>query len=426
MGDWIRDRFEDIRRKGVRDKGFVLVSTIMLFVMVSGTVYWLISTTDRTVTSSFQTSNFIQSGQLADLAIQDAMYQLNEERPAVLPAKATPRKGGTADDGAWEWYADDVTMGDGGKTTILHATGNFRGAVRKVQATAQGSRVGGFKVNPDESISYQVAPSTAFSHTVMGSSVTVQNGITGANPFITGSVALLGNTLDVRAAAGTTSKADAGYYQYGPNATSLTVAGGVRAPAGLSLDPQFITDNMASCGGAVPQAWKASQNGGVLTASTPGNVGCYASMDFDVPTVIQGSGSFNAYVAGGVTVRENISAATGTGLNIYANGDVGFPTEEADGTSLTVRNLFVYAPQGLCSTTTSAPGGFRSLAKSLDFSGSLACKTVRVAGTFRQGDNTDVKYPDRKGPISPTGDDIFDNTVWYLADYQQPAGSRAP
>ncbi|ACL42123.1 hypothetical protein Achl_4172 (plasmid) [Pseudarthrobacter chlorophenolicus A6] len=426
MRDWITDRFEDIRRKGVRDRGFVLVSTIMLFVMVSGTVYWLISATDRTVKSSFQTSDFIQSGQLADLAIQDAMYQLNEVRPATLPAKATPRKGGTDNDGAWEWYADPVTLGDGGKTAVLHATGTFRGAIRKVQATAQGPRVGGFKVEADDSITYQVAPSTAFSHTVLGSSVTVQNGITGASPFLSGSVGLLGNTLDVKAAAGTTSKADVNYYQYGPNATSLTVAGGVRAPAGLSLDPQFITDNMASCGGATPQDWKASQNGGVLTASTPGNVGCYASMDFDVPTVIQGSGSFNAYVSGGVTVRENISAATGTGLNIYANGNVGFPTEEADGSSLTVRNLYVYAPQGLCSTPTAAAGGFRSLTKSLDFSGSLACKTVRVAGTFKQGDNTDSRYPDRKGPISPTGDDIFDNTVWYLADYQQPTGSRVP
>lgn len=426
MRDWMKNRFEDLRRKGVRDKGFVLVSTIMLFVMVSGTVYWLISSTQRTIKSSVQTSDFVQSGQLADLAIQDAMYQLNEAKPATLPTEAAPRKGGTVNDGAWEWYTDDVIMGDGGKVAVLHATGTFRGSIRKVQATAQGSRVGGFKVETDDSITYQVAPSTAFTHTLIGTSVTAQNGIGGANPFITGSIGLLGSALDIKAAAGTTSKADVDYYQYGPKATSLTVAEGVRAPAGLSLDPQFITDNMASCGGATPEAWKASANGGVLTASSPGNVGCYASMDFDVPTVIQGSGSFNAYVAGGVTVRENISAATGTGLNIYTNGNVGFPTEEANGSSLTVRNLFVYAPKGVCSTITAAAGGFRSLTKSLDFSGSLACKTVRVAGTFRQGDTSDSKYPGKKGPVLPTGDDIFDNTVWYLADYQQPAGSRTP
>jgi hypothetical protein len=424
MSNWIRYRFEDIRRQGVRDKGFVLVSTIMLFVLVAGTVYWLISATDRTIKSSVQTADFVQSGQLADLAIQDAMYQLNEVQPATLPAEASPRTGGTANDGSWKWYAESATLGDGGKSTVLHASGTFRGATRKVQATAKAVRVGGFKVEADKSITYQVSPSTAFTHTVMGKSVTVQNGIGGSSTFINGSIGLLGSTLDVKAAPGTTATADVDYYQYGPAATSLSVAGAVRAPAGLSLDPQFIKDNMASCGGADPEDWKASRNGGVLTAN--GNVGCYASMDFDVPTVIQGDGSFNAYVAGGVTVRENISAASGTGLNIYTNGNVAFPTEEADGSSLTVRNLYVYAPQGLCSTPTAAAGGFRSLTKSLNFTGSLACKTVRVAGQFRQGDNKDSKYPGMKGPIDPTGDDIFDNTVWYLADYQQPSGTRTP
>lgn len=422
MRDWIRNCFQDIRRKGVRDKGFVLVSTIMLFVMVAGTVYWLISTTDRTIKSAVQTSDFVQSGQLADLAIQDAMYQLNEVQPAILPSKTSTKKGGTDNDGSWEWYADAATMRDGGKATVLHATGTFRGATRKVQATAQGPRVGGFKVEADKSITYQVAPSTAFSHTVTGKSVTVQNGIGGASPFITGSIGLLGSTLDVKAAAGTTSKVAVDYFQYGPAATSLTVADAVRAPAGLSLDPQFINDAMASCGGAAPENWKASQNGGVLTAG--GNIGCYASMDFDVPTVIQGSGSFNAYVSGGVTVRKNISAATGTGLNIYTNGNVVFPTEESDSSSLTVKNLYIYAPQGICSTTTAAAGGFRSLTKSLNFSGSLACKTVRVAGQFSPGDTSDPRYPDGDGPIDPVGENVFDNTVWYLADYQQPSGAK--
>jgi hypothetical protein len=426
MSDWIRYRFEDIRRKGVRDKGFVLVSTIMLFVLVSGTVYALISATERTIKSSVQTSDFVQSGQLADLAIQDAMYHLNEVRPTTLPGSGAPRSGGTSNDGGWKWYADTVTMGDGGKTTVLHATGSFRGTTRKVQATAQGMRVGGFKAEADKSITYQVSPSTAFTHTLIGKSVTATNGITGANPFITGSIGLLGSTLDVKQASGTTSKADVDYYQYGPAATSLSVAGAVRAPAGLSLDSNFITANMNGCGGGTPEAWKASQNGGVLTATASGNVGCYSSMNFDVPTVIQGDGSFNAYVAGGVTVGENISATAGTGLNIYTNGNVDFPTEDASGTALTVRNLYVYAPQGTCRTVTAAAGGFRSLTKSLNFSGSLACKTVRVAGQFRQGDNTDAMYPDKKGPIGAAGDDIFDNVAWYLADYQQPSGTRAP
>ncbi|GAA4035729.1 hypothetical protein GCM10023063_20450 [Arthrobacter methylotrophus] len=423
MGDWIRYRFEDIRRRGVRDKGFILVSTIMLFVLVAGTVYWLISATDRTIKTSVQTSDFVQSGQLADLAIQDAMYQLNQIQPATLPNLGSPRTGGTSNDGSWTWYADPVTMGDGGKRTMLHATGTFRGAIRKVQATVVGSRVGGFKTETDKSITYQVAPSTAFTHTLMGKSVTVQNGISGADPFLTGSIGLLGSALSTAPAAGTTGTSTAATYQYGPQATSLSVPGAIRAPAGLSLNPSFITDNMSGCGGAIPQPWTASRNGGVLTAND--TVGCYSSMNFDVPTVIQGDGSFNAYVSGGVMVSQNISASSGTGLNIYTNGNVTFPTGSAAGTSLTVRNLYVYAPQGLCATTTTDPGGFRSLTKSLDFSGSLACNTIQVAGQFRKGDNTDINYPDHLGPVGPAGDSVFDNTVWYLADYQQPSGANA-
>lgn len=412
MSDWLKNRFEDIRRKGVRDRGFVLVSTIMLFVLVSGTVYAMISTANRTVTSAVQSSDFVQSGQLADLAVQDAMYQLNEIRPAALPGADTPRKGGHPDTGTWQWYAEPIVAGAGGPSALIHATGNFRAAQREVQATVKAPRVGGFTVNADKSITYQVAPSTAFTHTVTGDSVTVRNGIGGGDPFITGSIGLTGGTLDVNAAAGTSSKADAAYFQYGPAATTQSVTGAVRAPAGLSLDSGFITDNMASCGGAVPQAWKASHHGGVLTAN--GNSGCFSSMDFDVPTIIQGDGSFNAYVSGGVSIRENISAASGTGLNLYTNGNVAFPTEEAGGTSLTVKNVFVYAPKGVCSTVAPAAGdGFRSTMKSLDFTGSLACKTVRVAGQFTHTE-----------PIDPDGDEIFDNSVWYLADYQQASGKR--
>lgn len=433
MKDWIVDRFETLRHKGVRDRGFILVSTIMLFVLVSGTVYWMVSTTSRSTKSAVASTDFVQSGQFADLAIQDALYQLNEVRPATLPTEGAPREGGDANTGSWQWYADPLTLGDGGQRTVLHASGVFRGTMRKVQATAIAPRVGGFTVESDKSITYQVSPSTAFRHTIMGSSVTVRNGIGGADPFITGSIGLLGDTVSV-AAADTSSKAAVNYFQYGPKAASSTLPGAVRAPANLALDPGFINANLARCGGAVLRPWKASDNGGVLTASgstgvpgAAGNVGCYSTMDFDVPTVIQGSGSFNAYVSGNVTVRQNISGSSSSALNVYANGDVAFPTEEANGSSLTVANMFIYAPQGSCVTV--SPGTadkFRSLAKSLDFSGSLACKTVKVAGTFRPGTTDDSRFVDGKGPILPAGDDIFDNEVWYLADYHQPSGSKAP
>lgn len=417
---WLQDRLEMFTRSGRRDKGFVLVSTLLLFVMAGGTVFWLISSTDRTIQSAVHTGDFVESGQLADKAVQDAMYLLNQAPGATLPTAATPRQGGSAEDGSWRWHADAALSGDGGKTVTLNASGTFRDEVtRQVRATAKGLRVGGFKVEADDSITYEAAPSTVFTHTVTGKSVTVQNGIGVSGAFIDGSVGLLGSTLDVAPAAGTTATADVDYYQYGPAAASLSLRGGIRAPAGLSLDTGFIQDR---CAGAAPQAWKSSQNGGILTA---GNVGCFTSMDFDVPTVIQGTGAFNAYVTGGVTIRENISAVTGTGLNIYTNANADFRTEEASGSSMQLSNVYVYAPQGICKTVTGAPGGFRSLSKNLDFSGSLACMTVRVAGKFSQGKTMDASFPAGKGPIGAAGDGIFDNTIWYLADYQQPAGAAA-
>lgn len=412
MRHHLQDRLAAFTRRGTRDRGFVLVSTIMLFVMVAGTVYWLISATDRTTKSAVMTTDFVQSGQLADLAIQDAMYQLNEVRPSALPSKTKPRTGVATNDGTWSWYADKITDGTGGKRTVLHATGNFRATERAVQATVQAPVVGGFSTGTDKAITYQASPATVFSHTVTGNSVTVRSGTGAGNPFITGSIGLLGSTLSVKPNSGTTPAVDVDYYLYGPAAASASQPVAVRAPANLSLDSGFITDRLSTCAADTPIKWKASLNGGVLTAN--GNVGCYASMDFDIPTVIQGDGAFHAYVSGGVSVRENITAASGTGLNIYTNSNVTFPTEEASGTSLTVRNVFIYAPKGTCETTTPASGVYRSTVKQLVYAGSLACKTVRVAGQFSH-----------VSAIDPAGKDTFDTAVWYLADYRQPAGSRS-
>lgn len=403
----------DLRRKGRRDRGFILVSTIMLFVLVSGTVYWMISTAHRTTQSAINTSDFVESGQLADFAVQNALYTLNSSGSAALPTAAAPATV-TTTSGTYTWYADPVTLGEGGKTAVIHAAGTFRKTTRLVQATAIGPRVGGFKTEADKSITYQLAPSTAFSHTVTGKSVTLQNGISipASGSFATGSIGLLGSSVATDPATGTSAKAAVDYFQYGPAAASVSLPNAVRAPAGMSLDSGFIDDYLARCGGAAPAAWVASQHGGVLVAN--GNLGCYSSMTFDVPTAIEGSGAFNAFVAGGVTFSDNVTAPTGTGLNIYTKGNVDIRTEDASGTSLTMKNTFLYAPGGLCQTVTSDPSVFRSTSKPLDFTGSLSCATVKAAGQFAPA-----------APIGAMGDDIFNNDVWYLANYQQPSGSRA-
>lgn len=400
-----------------KEKGFALAFVMVLFILLSGLTYMSTATTGRTIKTAVMSRDFVESGQLADVAVQDAIYQLNEGAALPLPLAAAPKTGSNST-GNWTWYADPVSPGPGGgRQTVIHATGKFRSVTRSVTASATSLNVGGFKIMPDKQIQYEEGPAAAFTHAVMGRTVKVQNGagVGAGTPFLTGPVGVNGpGPLDLANYPGMTSPANVSYLLYGGQAANLTVDGATKIPAGIGLDAQFVNDNLARCGGAAPADWVASRSGGILVAND--NVACYASMLFDVPTTVVGAGAFNAFVTGPVTFNDSAKAsAAGTALNIYANGAVTFNTTMVSGAPMEVRNTFIFAPKGACNTVP-----FRDATKGLTFSGSLACDTVSVAGQFT---GTPAVNPLGNDPAKDTA--LYSREIWALVNYKQPAGTRS-
>lgn len=401
-----------------KQKGFAMAFVLIMLILLSGLTYMSAATTGRTIKTAVFSRDFVESGQLADAAVQDAVYQLNEGNPSSLPTSASPKTGSNST-GTWSWYADPITAGlGGGRATTIHATGTFRNVTRSVTAGANSLNVGGFKVMADKQIQYEAGPAGAFSHTLLGRSIKAQNGagVGSATPFLTGVVGVNGpGPLDLSTYSGLSSPLNvSAYLLYGGQAANLNVPSAIKIPAGIGLDSAFINDNLSRCGGAAPADWVSSRSGGILVAND--NVACYASMLFDVPTTIVGTGAFNAFVTGAVTFNESAKASTtGTALNIYTNGNVTFNTTQPTGAPMEVRNTFVFAPKGACTTNP-----FRDSTKSLTFSGSLACDSINASGQF-------TGTP----AVNPLGNDktkdgsLYSREIWTLVDYKQPAGSRS-
>jgi hypothetical protein len=405
----IRERLAGMFRKGRKDKGSILLSTLLLIVMLSGVALAMSGSTSRTIQNANASRGFTESGQLADQALQDAAFVLNNTPNGPFPTKTSPRTG-TSDRGSWSWYAEPVVNAPAGKTTTIVATGNNNGVQKTFTFKAGAPTVGGFKKESSGQLSYELSPATAFGHVLLAPSITVQNGIGSgaASTFLKGTIGVIGaGPVKTDTFPGLPSQKDVNYLLYGAGTNSLNLPNATRVPAGVFLDPKFVTENMARCG-TTPNAWTASQNGGILVAND--NTACYSSMAFDVPTVIVGAGAFNAFVAGNVSFEADVTVPDGTALNIYANGGVvNFWSERSKDSSLDVTNTFIYAPQADCRTQP-----FRSTLKALDFSGAIACgKSVAVAGKFTG-----------KTPVKPLGADVYENNIWYLTDYQQASGTR--
>lgn len=407
-----------LKTRSRKEKGFAMAFVLIMLILLSGLTYMSAATTGRTIKTAVMSRDFVESGQLADAAVQDALYHLNEGNPAALPVAGSPKKGSNST-GTWSWYADPVKPGlGGGRATVIHASGTFRDVTRNVTASANSLNVGGFKVMADKQIQYEAGPAGAFSHTVLGRTVKVQNGagVGSATPFLSGVVGINGpGPLDLATYPGLASPLNvSSYLLYGGQAANLNVNGAIKIPAGIGLDPAFVNDNLSRCGGAAPADWVSSRTGGILVAND--NVACYASMLFDVPTTIVGTGAFNAFVTGAVTFNESAkAAASGTALNIYTNGNVTFNTTQVAGIPMEVRNTFIFAPKGACTT---AP--FRDSTKGLTFSGSLACDSVTAAGQFT---GTPAVNPLGNDPAKEGA--LYSREIWTLVDYKQPSGSRS-
>ncbi|MEH0110704.1 hypothetical protein V6N00_13420 [Tersicoccus sp. MR15.9] len=442
----MRTVLQDAVARGRRDRGFALVSAMLVALLLSGAIFLMTATAGRATVTATATSNFTISGQLADVAVQDATYQVNEGNLAALPTSpGTARVAATDKDGDgvkdWSWWVDAPTTVAGRMQTVIHAEGHYRGTTRRATAKAQSLIVGGFTATSGQQITYELSPYSAFGHTVLARDTTLTDGInvdtTSGQPFLSGNIGVLGTAPTITTSTGATVNNPITYMLYGANTASLPLTPATRVPAGLQLDAKFVTENADWCSGKYGtvdngETWVASKHGGILVAN--GNAGCYKSMVFDVPTTISGSGAFNAFVTGTVTISASISASTDpvspSGLNIYAGGNqVSFNLAAATESTVTVQNTFIYAPTAACTTDTGTSGVHRSSTVGFDFTGSLACASVNVAGKLTGTTPVGALGGDNDSVTAAQGGTVLDqNTynarVWYLVDYDQPSGSR--
>lgn len=405
----MQNYFRELRFRSKSQRGFILMGTILMIGLLSGVVFMSMDSTAMTVKNSALSDSHITATQLADMAVQDAAYQLNEKPLTGLPKTPGAARSGAANGGTWKWYMEPVVNGPEGSTTTIHASGTGRDGSRFIDVTAKSVQVGGFIAEDGKDLAYELSPRAAFAHVALGNEVVIQNGSgVGTNEkFVSGLIGVTGGKLDLSPYVGTAPKLDVQYGLYGGPASALNTTKTLttKAPIGLALDANIIPENLSLCGDSGDN-WVASRNGGILVAN--GNVGCYESMTFDVPTSIKGSGAYTAFVRGNVTFTNGVTAAATTGLNIYAGGNVTFNTEAGATLGIDLPNVFIYAPSGTCQTQP-----FRSVTKKFELSGSLACKSVRVAGQLTHA-----------APIAPWGNDTYTNNVWFMSDYRQPSGSR--
>lgn len=400
----MKNLFNRLRFSVRRDRGSAIAGAMVVMLMLSMLGYAMISTSARNVQSAALSDDFIHAGQMADYAVQDALGALNAATAGQTVAAAPTTGSRTMPDGGqWSWKRT-------GETVI--AKGTFRGTTRGVEAKLGTVNVRGYQVK-DRKVSYIMTMADALSHTVIGSDVTVSAGQGATGNIVTGDIAVLAGTAKVLKADNAPANHSGTAMLYGAG-TAIQAAGNTtrKVNAGVLLDDGFAGRNLSTC--SPNQHWKASDHGGRLNAGSLGagnNSGCFASMDFDVPTTISGSGAYHAFVRGAVTIRANINGAS---LNLFTDGNVTFDVAGAAGSQLSVAKTFVHAPKGTCTAA-------RHTTKTLVFTGSLACKKIDAAGKFS---------PSSEGPYLPRPDAALpasanqERSIWTLDEYQQPTGYR--
>lgn len=394
-----------LRLRSRRDNGFALVSVILLMFIMMGISYAMISTSSRHTKAASISRDFVLAGQMADYAVQDAMAGINAATASKTVTSA-PSSGAMAADpaggaGTWKWKRN-------GETVV--ATGSYNGTTRAVEAKVGQVDVSGYSAKGGD-VTYVLSMESVFANTIAGSDVTVRSGYgVGSGKLISGDIAVLSGSAVIERDKLSSATFDGTANLYGTDSTLESKDGrSLRRNVTVALDKSFATKNLNTCGPS--QAWKASDHAGRLNAGSlagGNNMGCYTSMDFDVPTNIIGNGAFQAFVKGNVKISANISGAA---LNIFTDGNVSMKPELASGSKLSVKNTFLYAPRGECTAE-------RHSTKSLEFTGSIACSKVNVAGRFGTP-SAGPFLPDALDPGS-----VPERTIWSLDEYQQPTGFR--
>ncbi|BDZ52484.1 hypothetical protein GCM10025867_47250 (plasmid) [Frondihabitans sucicola] len=433
------------RRRGANDRGYALIAFIGLMVLLAAASTVFFSNAQRANVASKQSRGFVESGQALDAAVQQAIFRLNTDTAlsaspgttfATYPASSATAKTETIDSfdsrskqSSFTWWIDNRGIQSGAGAATLHVSGAAITANRDVAIKLYAARVGSVaQAAGSGAISYSAAPQTLWTNAVTGKQVTITkpSSVTDATAIV-GSVGILGGstgTSSFSALTPTSSKVNPteGVYRFGAKAQSDTgTLAGYNRPIDINtaftMDTDFADQQLAQCG-ASSNAWVASEHSGRLYAG--GDLGCYTSMNFDVPTTVVGTGVFSALVNGAITVNATVSVPTNAQLDIVATGTAGNVSIDAS-TNREV-DAYIYAPQRNCVTT-----AVNSTAV-LIYKGAIACSTVNMTAQFigvaKTGGRIPLEDPRLQNDIglNEVGENAYNTTIWYLGDYSQTTG----
>lgn len=425
------------------DRGYALIAFIGLMVLLTAASTIFFANAQRANLSSKQSRGFVESGQALDAAVQQAIFRLNtdtglsntpETTLASYPgSKATARTeqidtfDARVKKSSFSWWIDTRGTQSGAGAATLHVSGAAITANRDVAIKLYAARVGSAAQAADNgAISYSVAPQTVWTNVVTGSrvSLTAPSGVTDANAIV-GSVGIVANGATTPAystisANATNTNPTEGVYRFGAKAQTAAMTAWNRpidVATAFSMDTDFADQQLSQCGSST-NAWVSSEHSGRLYAG--GDLGCYTSMNFDVPTTVVGTGVFSALVSGAVTINASVSVPTNAQLDIVATGSTGAVSIDAS-TNREV-DAYIYAPQRSCTTTAVNSSAV------LTYKGAIACSTVTMTGQFvgvakTNGRNLieDPRLQNDVG-LNEVGENAYNTTIWYLGDYSQTSG----
>lgn len=333
-------------RRARREDGYIAYPAIAVMVVMAFVLLGIVQTVSTAVSQSRQGRELAEARAGITSALADINYQVNLLAPSQWPNTADPRTGHITDRGRWSWH---VT---GGVAEVTSVSGQTRQVVdvplRTLPAVAASTGDLGPVYTVDHEFTWTTALAATDATTIAGT--------------VTGGLALFGHG-DIEAAT-ISAGADIDTvtaYKDSINYTGQTPA--TRASLTAMLDDTHLDAIAAHCGDGT--AWVASEQGAVLSA---GEVGCYSTMTFDVPTTVVGAAPAFVYASDRITVSADVNVYGSTQLHLFARTaeSVSFTRD------VTVR-AHLYAPEALCATTAET---------SIHYSGAMTCRSVRARGQF--------------------------------------------
>lgn len=344
------------RKVRLRDEdGVIAIQSLIIMVMLALVALVILNAAKTATARSEDSREFIQSRHNLETAFASAIDSLNADLPR--PTAATPQPGISAGiDSHWSWYYEN---GD------VVATGTARGTTLTVRRPVRSQLVNSWQ-RVDGAPQYALAPAGAWLTALASADDSKVAGT------VTGGHALLGpGALDARTATHdrVISYNDKAAYDGDTRADRSVLTATMGTDALREAGDYCATRSVGD--------WRASEHAYRVVATS--GVLCVDDFTIDGPVRVQGTVPAVVHAAGEVTIDAGVDHDTTTQLQVIAatTRSVWITTDEA-------LNVHVYAPRALCHTAPSVHA---------HVTGSLACRELRVNGTFTHSPARPRTYP---------------------------------